>query len=174
MGSPKALALWKGRPLLEHQLEAVEGFGQRIVVLGAAADRILSSLSLPDDVKVIENHDWATGRSGSLRCGFHAVSQAALAVLVAAVDQPVAPEAVEAILDQLDPAVHAYAVPRVGDQRGHPVVWVGTMLPTLRELGDSETLRDLVIRYQHAGLEVPIESALALRNFNRPEDLAAD
>lgn len=174
MGMPKALARWRGVPLLLRQLEATDGFGQRIVVLGASADAVRAELELPSDVIVVENADWQTGRSGSLRCGFRAVSEAARGILVAAVDQPVDPEVVERMLEAFDPAVHAWVLPRVGDRRGHPIILSGTLLPTLRELGDDETLRQVALRFEAAALELQVESSLVLVNFNRPEDLTQD
>lgn len=172
MGMPKALVEWRGAPLLRRQLDAVEGFGQRIVVLGSAASEIRAAVGIPGDAAVVENSGWQSGRSGSLRCGFHAVSPSARAILVAAVDQPVDPAVVDRLLAEFDPAVHAWVLPRVGDRRGHPIILSATLLPTLRELGDDETLREVALRFEGSALEVPVESELALANFNRPEDLA--
>lgn len=171
MGRPKALVEWQGVPLLLRQLAALEGFGQRIVVLGAAAEEIRESLDIPRGVAVVENEGWQTGRSGSLRLGFHAVNPSALGILVAAVDQPVDPAVVDLLLARLDPAEHAWVLPRVGERRGHPIILSGTLLPALRELGDDETLRELALRFESSALEIQVESELALANFNRPEDI---
>lgn len=171
MGTPKALVRYRDRPLLLHQLEALEGFGQRIVVLGNGATEIREAVTLPPEVVVVENPDWEQGRSGSLRRGFGAVSRSAGAILVSGVDQPLDPAVIALLLAALDPSEQAYAVPLVGERAGHPILFAGALLPILVELGDAETLRDVAARYRDAALRVPVSSDLPLKDFNRREDM---
>ncbi len=170
MGSPKALVDYRGQPLLGHQLAALEGFGQRIVVLGSAAAAIRAALDL-EAATVVENPDWRSGRSGSLRCGFGAVHDDARAMLVVGVDQPLDSDVIEALLGTFDPPSHAFAIPLVDGRRGHPIVFAAALLQALRELGDDETLRGLANSFAAAALEVPLDAPEALRNLNTPTDL---
>jgi len=170
MGRPKALVPYAGLPLLSYQLAALEGFGQRIVVLGAAEDAIRAALDL-EGATLVSNPEWESGRSGSLRLGFGAVRAAARAVLVTAVDQPLDPEVVAALLGAFDPSAYAYAIPVVEGRRGHPLLVGAALLPALRSLGDAELLRDAIARYADAALALPVTSREALLDLNRPEDL---
>ena len=115
MGEPKALLPWSGRRLLEHQvLEVLATRVYRVVVvLGAHRERLYplvergvralgGRLQGGSRLVCVVNADWRSGKCSSIRCGAEAVSPEADHVLVAAVDQPLAAEVLEALL-----AVHA-------------------------------------------------------------------
>ena len=172
MGRPKALVDWHDQPLLLHQLAAFEGFGQRIVVLGASAEHILETLAFPGDTDIVVNPDWEAGRSGSLRRAFANVKPSAKAVVVVAVDQPVEPEVVDALLAAFDPGRHAYAVPVTVGRRGHPLLLSGVLADSVRRFGDSESLRDLTHRYADSAMLVPVDSRSCVLDLNTPQDLA--
>ena len=69
-GSPKQLAEFEGKTLIRRAAEAVCGSGCSIVVavLGAAADESRRELS-DLDLVTVENKDWQTGMSSSIRLG---------------------------------------------------------------------------------------------------------
>src|SRR5579871_3988981 len=74
-GSPKQLAPYRGRPLLEHALAAMaaaRSVGVTVVVLGARADEVLATVDLQGARPVI-CADWADGQSVSLRAGVAAL-----------------------------------------------------------------------------------------------------
>ncbi len=174
MGMPKALVEVRGRPLLESQLDALAGFGQRIVVLGAHAAEIRQVLGERlTGAHVVENPDWSTGRSASFRLAFAAVSDAAKAIVVTGVDQPLQAETLAALLAAFEPDVHSYAVPMVGDRRGHPLLLSARLLePQLRGLGDDTTLRAILEPFAAAAIAVSVESLASLANLNTPTDVA--
>lgn len=175
MGRAKALIEIEGRPLLGRQLAALEGFAQRIVVLGAHAGEILEALD-PElqGTVVVSNPNWETGRSSSLRAGFAEVSGQVRGILVAGVDQPIDPDVVTALLEAFDPAVHSHAVPRVGERAGHPLL-VSAVLrdPHLLGLPDDRTLKDLLRAFESSRLEVSVPSRTPLADLNTLEDVEA-
>ena len=89
-GSPKQLALYQGRPLLEHALLAMAGarlLDGVVVVLGAHAEEVLASVERHGAAAVI-CADWEEGQAASLRTGVAAVAGRADAVVVTLGDQP--------------------------------------------------------------------------------------
>lgn len=88
-GSPKALARFRGRTLIElaiERLRAVLG-EQFAVVLGAHAELIAPSINLPPHQILRQDH-WVTGQSASLQFGLSHLPQTFGATLVTLVDQP--------------------------------------------------------------------------------------
>jgi len=91
-GSPKQLAEFEGKTLIRRAAEAVSRSGCSIVVVvfGAAADgsqRDLSDL----DLVTIENKDWQSGMSSSIRLGLSKLIELEPqldAVLITLMDQP--------------------------------------------------------------------------------------
>jgi molybdenum cofactor cytidylyltransferase len=91
-GSAKQLAEFKGRTLIRRAAEAVCGSGCSIVVavLGAAADESRHEIS-DLDLVTIENKDWPSGMSSSIRLGLSKLIELEPqlgAVLITLMDQP--------------------------------------------------------------------------------------
>jgi nicotine blue oxidoreductase len=94
-GTIKALADFRGRPLVEYGIDLLVGAGCApvVVVVGAAAGEVARRVQDGGRADVVVNGDWATGMASSLRAGFNALEgREAAAVVVALVDQPLVAE----------------------------------------------------------------------------------
>jgi CTP:molybdopterin cytidylyltransferase MocA len=147
-GAIKQLAPLRGRPLLEHAVDAmlaVPALDPVLVVLGHAADDILRAAEL-GAAEVVVCRDWELGQSASLRCGVAALS-AADAVVVTLGDQPfITPQVIAGALDQLDGADAVRTV--YGGTPGHPVVLGRRVLDALGELEGDHGARELLSRFR--------------------------
>jgi CTP:molybdopterin cytidylyltransferase MocA len=141
-GGTKQLAELRGRPLLEHVLEAMTGVTPRVVVLGHEAAKIRRGVNM-HGASVVECLDWEEGQAASLRTGLTALAHCD-AVLVVLGDQPgITAEAVAAIVGAAgdeDDAVRAVydGVP------GHPVLLRRPLLARAGELRGDTGFRDLL------------------------------
>lgn len=97
-GSQKLLATLRGRPLLQHVLDAANAssLAPIVLVLGADADEIAARVR-PGRALVVRNAAYASGQASSLRTGLRAVADAD-AVIVLLGDQPMV---TSALLDAL-------------------------------------------------------------------------
>ena len=129
-GSPKALALLDGRPLLEHVLAAARSAGLEpiVVVLGDDADAIEPAISWQTERRV-RNPDPGRGLSSSLRLGLDTfVAMAGKPPVEAAVillgDQPRSdPAVIVALVERLASTDRPIIVPRYSGGGGaNPVV----------------------------------------------------
>ena len=147
-GAVKQLAPLRGRPLLEHAVEAmlaVPALDPVLVVLGHAADEILRSASL-GDAEVVVCREWARGQSASLRCGVAELRDAD-AVVVTLGDQPfITPQVIAGALDQLD-GFEAVRTMYDGTP-GHPVVLGRRVMDAVGELEGDQGARDLLSRFR--------------------------
>lgn len=146
-GATKQLADLRGRPLLEHALEAmlaVEGLERMIVVLGHAADEIRARVDFGGaDVVIAE--DWADGQAASLRRGLAAAGDAD-AVVVTLGDQPfITAQVIAGALDQLEGFDAVRAV--YDGTPGHPVVLGPPVLAAAGELRGDQGARELLSRF---------------------------
>src|SRR3954451_1097465 len=100
-GGAKQLALYKGRPLIEHPIRALQEAGvERIaVVLGAYADRIREEADL-GRAEVVMCNEWEEGQAASLRCAVtHFTLTPIPALLVLLGDEPdIPPESIRRVL----------------------------------------------------------------------------
>ncbi|HET9520348.1 MAG TPA: NTP transferase domain-containing protein [Candidatus Limnocylindrales bacterium] len=126
-GSPKALAMLDGRPLLEHVLDAIRtaGIEEVVVVLGHAADEIEERVDWLSERRV-RNPD-PRHLSSSLQVGLAAVlelERPVRAVVIALGDQPrTRPEVIHALMTASREAEEPIVIPRYADGGGaNPVL----------------------------------------------------
>ena len=180
MGSPKALAEFGGRPLLEHVLAAplLRELGDVVVVLGHHADALRPIVDRLGYRSVL-NPDPDRGRTGSVQTGLQSLPAALRAVFVQPVDCPIIlPEtylALAAAIGQDDVAIPSYR-----GKRGHPPLFSAALIPRILAAGPDESLRTLlqgpVGRFSKSSCEVrcrvvEVDDPGVLVNVDRPEDL---
>lgn len=124
LGQPKQLLPYRDSTLLGETLRTARGcgFGQLIVTLGAAADRIRREVPL-EGLTTVEVGDSGTGCSASLRVAIASVDPDSDGIVLLLGDQPgVTAGAVDRLLEQ--GREHPIAVCRYRDGIGHPF-WLG-------------------------------------------------
>jgi molybdenum cofactor cytidylyltransferase len=144
-GGAKQLAEVRGRPLLEHAVEAmlaVSALDPIVVVLGARADEVRAGADL-SRVRVVVCDDWAEGQAASLRCGVRALGEVDAAVVTLG-DQPFITPAVIAGALQFDPARHDAVRATYDGHPGHPVLLSTPLLARVDELRGDVGFRDLL------------------------------
>lgn len=150
-GGPKALVVFRGRPLVLRSRDVLvtAGCAPVLVVVGARAEAVTELVRSG----VVRNPAWPTGMGSSLRAGLAALEvTAASAVVVTLVDMPgVGVEAVRRVAAVARP--DSLAVAGYHDGRwGHPVLlgrahWAGVAASATRDRGARDYLhqhRDLV------------------------------
>lgn len=94
LGQPKQLVPYRGTTLLTYTLEQVMGanFAEVFVVLGANFPQISSSIlsheKIASRTKILNNSDFASGISTSIRCGIDSAPEHCDAAAIILCDQP--------------------------------------------------------------------------------------
>jgi CTP:molybdopterin cytidylyltransferase MocA len=144
-GSAKQLAIFDGRPLLEHALAAMAAaaLDAVAVVLGAHADAVLAAVDLHGAQAVICD-DWATGQAASLRAGVEALADRVEAIVVTLGDQPLIDHrAIGRVVGARGGESVAIRATYAG-RPGHPVLFEHELFPALTELRGDRGARDLL------------------------------
>jgi CTP:molybdopterin cytidylyltransferase MocA len=158
-GGPKQLAPFRGRPLLQHAVDAqlaVPALERVVVVLGARADEVRAAVAFGRAEPVVAD-DWAEGQAASLRRGLAALAAGdPEAVLVTLGDQPlIAAPALAAVLDAGLAAGEPATRATYAGRPGHPVLLRRPLLGRLRALrgdaGARDLLREVPVRLVEAG-----------------------
>jgi len=172
MGRPKALEPWRGRPFVAHCIGLAAGVGCSPIVVVSGAVPLPDSAT--DGATVVRTEDWERGQMSSLRVGLAAIGDAA-AVLVLTVDRPhIRPDVVASIVDAWRGDPQSIWQPRLGDRRGHPLLYPGDVAQLLVAASPHETQRDVLSRPEVAARRraVDTDDAAVCDNLDRPEDLA--
>ncbi len=169
---PKPLALFAGRPLVSHALDAAIASGQEpvLLVVGSAADEVAGVA--PAGVEIVRNDDWAEGIASSVGAAIGSLDgrESVGAVLVGLADEPlVGPEAYLRLAGAYSRGDHL-AVATYGGRRGHPVLIAREHWDEARSLEGDEGAR--VLMRAHPVTEVPCDGTGEPDDVDTPEDLA--
>jgi len=171
MGFPKALLKFHNRTFLQTILDATEALGvQRLVVVGATSDNILSDHDL-HDVKVVYNEEMEAGPIGSIRASVREVRGHPVdGLLIWPVDFPhVALETVRILIDAFKQGKADVVLPQYEERRGHPVIFGRSVFEELLTVPDTEGARGVVRTQPERVLQVPVDDSAVVDQLNTPE-----
>jgi len=160
-GSPKALAPFAGRPLLEHVLDAVReaGIEEIVVVLGHAGDEIEEGIEWLSERRV-RNPD-PRHLASSLQVGIAAIAEIdppVKGVVIALGDQPLTrPEVIRALVSAARTTDRPVVVPHYSDGGGaNPVFVRASAFELVDEATGDRGLGPMLSEDPDIVLEVPI------------------
>lgn len=164
LGTPKQLLDFKGRPLLQHAVDAMEksGLYDVVVVLGHRAEDVAAAIQIGPGTRTVVNPDYAQGQATSLRTGLTAVDERSDAVVVILGDQP----AVSALMVRTIAETYLATGGKVvqatfGGKPNHPTLFEKELWPQLQAIEGDKGAREVlknhpewVVRVELGG-EVP-------------------
>jgi molybdenum cofactor cytidylyltransferase len=176
MGGPnKLLAELDGKKMVRRSVESVlaSGAAPVIVVLGHQKEAVAAALE-GLDVVLVENPDFATGLSTSLKRGLAEVPASADAALVCLGDMPfVTPAELGRLAAAFNPTEgRAIIVPTRGGKRGNPVLFARRFFPEMKEVAGDSGAKHLIGAYPESVAEVEMGSDGVLTDIDTPESLA--
>ena len=166
--SPKQLADFHGRPLLEWAVRAqcdVAELSRVMVVLGSSAHEIRERVNWGRAETVVCD-EWRSGQAWSLRCGVAALTAGDAAVskvIVTLGDAPLVTSQVIRMFIAQPPRARAV----YGGRPGHPVVLGPEEIAALAGLEGDQGARGLL----RGGPEVEVGHLCSGRDVDTPEDL---
>lgn len=156
-GSQKLLATLRGRPLLQHVLDAANAssLSPIALVLGANADEIAACVR-PGRARIVRNPEYQSGQASSLRAGLAALDDAD-AALVLLGDQPmVTAQLLDAIAARQRESRATAIICAHGARRSPPALLHRDLWPELQALrGDTGAREVLARREDTVVFEVP-------------------
>jgi CTP:molybdopterin cytidylyltransferase MocA len=89
-GGTKQLVPYRGRPLVQHAIDALASAGvdEIVVVTGHDADRVEGAVLLPPQARFVRNPDHRSGQASSLAAGLHHLGDESEGAVILLADQP--------------------------------------------------------------------------------------
>ena len=172
-GSQKLLSPLRGRPLLQHAIDAanMSSLETVVIVLGADADEIARRVAV-GRARIVRNPEYATGQASSLRAGVRAIASDADAVVVLLGDQPLVTSALLDAIATRHRETAAAAVVCVQDgRRSPPTLLHRDLFPAIHELRGDVGAREILARRSDV-VTLDVDPALAgLNDIDTPADL---
>jgi molybdenum cofactor cytidylyltransferase len=170
-GGSKQLARLDGRPLLEHAVRAMTAspVGRVVVVLGAAAESVLSGVDL-DGAEPLLCERWEKGQSASLARGLAELADCE-AVVVTLGDQPrMSPDAIRRVIAARGDGAAAVRA-TYGGVPGHPVLLERELFERLRDVTGDHGARNVLLSVRTR--EVPCDDLGGGEDVDTRAELAA-
>ena len=176
MGRPKALLDWFGTPLVVAQANSLlNGGADRVsVVTGAHHDQIFGVVSDLPNVTVVNNAEWASGKTTSIKTGLTALSDECDTIVLLAVDQPRPAWAIEYTLKLHRDSGCDVTSPRYSGHGGHPLIFDISLLDQLSQISeDREGVREVMKRYENTMNRAYFDNRVIRLDLNTPRDYQA-
>ena len=175
MGQNKLLMRFDGKSLIEHAVDTLmtSGVDEIIVVLGHEANRIRSRLE-GKNVHFVDNPDYRTGLSASVRAGIEAAPKGSDAMMIYLADQPLleADEIRRLILAfaEAKRAGKSIVVPFFGNERGNPVILDASYREMVLDIVGDVGCRRIVKKHPEQEFAVQMQTDHVVRDVDTPED----
>ncbi|MEM7713509.1 MAG: nucleotidyltransferase family protein [Cyanobacteria bacterium P01_A01_bin.68] len=164
MGKPKQLLTYQGSSLISNAVKTGVNSTCKpvIVVLGSYSEQIKPEIDkLP--VQIIENLDWETGMSSSIRVGINLINQSNPnldAVIIALADQPLISEAVfNQLIEKYQDTNNKIIAAAYDDIVGVPALFDKTFFSELMNIEGDRGAKALMRKYKNEVLTIPIPEA---------------
>lgn len=170
MGRPKPLLRWRGKTLVESQIESLleAGADEVIVVLGYKAEEVAPYVS-GKSVREVMNSRYREGRTSSIKAGLEEVSPDATDIVIMAVDQPRTPQIVSDVINAHLEADALLTSPRYRGRGGHPLVFSARLLPELGRISEeNQGLREVFECHRAEINEVVFDDPTIRLDLNTP------
>ena len=170
----KLLAPAGGMSMIERTVDAVLQSQpyETVVVTGHQARAVQSRLA-GRALRFVDNPEFASGLSTSVRAGIASLDEAVEAVLICLGDMPrVASPLLRHMIETYDPAENALiVVPSYAGKRGNPVLWDRRFFAEMLTLTGDVGARHLLVRHAELVREVTSDDAAVLTDFDTPQQL---
>jgi molybdenum cofactor cytidylyltransferase len=176
MGYPKPLLRVGGASFIAHAITLALGVADRLViVLGAHAGRIRSTVAPDSRIIVVENPNFKRGQLSSLKVGLaEVIAAGADAVVVHLADHPlVAAVTFRALIDDYRKTALPIVVPRYNGHRGHPVLFDRTLFAELMAAPEDQGARVVVDADAARVRYVEVDDPGVVLDLDTPADLAS-
>jgi CTP:molybdopterin cytidylyltransferase MocA/HD superfamily phosphohydrolase YqeK len=175
MGCFKPLLPLGGKPVVKRVIETVRHADPEViyVVLGHRAEE-LEPVVIEAGAKVIHNPNFAKGMFSTVRAGVKGLADSCDAFIFLPADIPlVRPATIRrlAAISHRHPSRLLYPV--FLDQRGHPPVIPGDLIPSILSHNGDGGLRRVLEYHEDRALEVPVADENILFDLDHPQDYDA-
>lgn len=169
-GQPKQLLAWKGKPFIQHIVEAAlhAGLSPVVVVLGAVTEEIQKVL-VQYPIKIVLNEEWTNGQAGSIAAGVRASGRRCGAAVFLLSDMPQV--SVETLKDYFyfhQRNDYSILAPRVNGRPANPAMFDRRCFPALIALQGAAGGRQLFSRFPVTWHE--LDDPFMALDIDTPED----
>ena len=175
----KQLALINGRPMIEWAVKAGTGslLDRLVVVIGHDRDNVLRALDAMQKhpkLHIVDNPDYKSGMSSSMKAGLKAVKTHCPAVMFLLADQPlIAPPLINLLIRQWGSSDKNICAPFSDGRTANPVIFGRKYYEDLLKVGGDKGGRDILRLHKEDLLKVPVPGQPCTYDIDTQQDYKA-
>jgi molybdenum cofactor cytidylyltransferase len=159
MGEPKQLLQFQDETLLRRSAKIALAVSNRVVVMLGFRIGILKKEILDLPVEAVENIEWETGMSGSIKIGLEKLlaedSDKLKAVIIMACDQPLVDEKLLGeLIENYENANSLIVASEYQNTLGVPALFSAQLFPELLTLDSQTGAKQLIKKYQAQAISI--------------------
>ncbi|MEC8945322.1 MAG: nucleotidyltransferase family protein [Chloroflexota bacterium] len=178
MGTPKQTLNWHGEPLLVHQVQAAikSKASEVIVILGNNCREYENLLKLHlgpsiDEIHILENTDWLSGKTSSVKLGVQNTSVNSKDIILWAADSPRTAQLINDLIDSHISTGNLITYPWHDNKEGHPGIYSVTLKDEIYSITEEKFgLREIVKKDPNRVGKFISEDELSIVNMNTLAD----
>ncbi len=170
-GANKLLQPLAGKAVLRHAVEAALGSqADPVIVVTGNESAVVKAVLAGLPVIFVDNPDFSTGLSSSLKCGVRNLPAGCEGVLVLLGDMPfVGPPIIDRLIGAFAPE-RAICVPVHRGRRGHPVLWARRFFAGLLALEGDAGAKQLMALHRDLVYELEVDDDAIHIDIDTKED----
>ncbi len=173
--SPKALAEFNGRTIIEHVQEMLveTALNEIVIVLGHEQERIKHHLFNHKKIKSVYNKNFNFGQTSSFQTGLKVLSPETSGVFLLPVDFPVVKKStMDKLIIHVNQTGHKnILIPTFQGKKGHPPYFASSLFEEFHQLDFSEGINTISHRHKDQVDLVEVDDSGVLETFNTREEL---
>ena len=174
IGFNKALLDWGGEPLINYQIKSLnnEHISEIIVVIGSESEKVKKTIP-QSGVKIIENNDYLTGKTTSIKKGISSIENKDNDVLLIAVDQPRSTDLINDVVNfhLSNPLKEKISMPYKEGHGGHPIIFSNSFLGDLSDISEENFgIREVITKNTNSIIRFKTKDFSSNIDINTLED----
>ena len=169
MNQNKAFINWNGLPLIEQQINMLinSEINNIVVVVGYEQDRFNYINDKYPLITLVENKDYKSGRSSSIKSGLSVLNSSVENVLILGVDQPRTQHIVQSVINEHISSKSLISCPVYHDKGGHPIIFNKATFNDINDIDEeSNGLRYVTKKYSKHINKIDLDDEKVLLDLN--------
>jgi len=169
MNQNKAFVNWNGLPLIEQQISLLinSGIYHLVVVIGFESERYNFIKDKYPSVTLIENKNYESGRSSSIKSGLSVLNTSVDNLLILGVDQPRTQKIVQAVIKEHISSESLISYPVYHNRGGHPIIFNKATFKDINDIDEeSNGLRYVTRKYNEFINKIDLDEEIVLLDLN--------
>lgn len=174
--SPKALADYNGRPVINHILKTILNthINGIQIILGAHKEILEPQILKHTHISIVYNKDYNLGQTSSFQAGVRSLPKDTTGIILWPVDFPfIQPSTINQMIEIFHHNKDKIIIPSFQNRKGHPAFFCASLKEDILSLDHNKGINTLIHNHANNTTVLPVNDEGVLLSFNTQEEWRA-